>query len=261
MAARLTRIFLYVAVTVTGVFLIAPTLIIVPMSFSDSYNLQFPPEGFSTRWYGNFFHTTTWTDGAIASLKIAVLSSLLATLIGTLTAVGLIRGRYPGKGIATAILLSPLVVPVVVVAVGMELLYSRWGLQGSILGFVLAHTTLALPYVVVSVSAGLRTVDPRLELAARTLGAHPVIAFVRITLPLILPAVLAGALFAFITSWDEVVIAIFLASPYVTTLPVVMWTQLHDAIDPTIAAVASMLTGVTIASLGLLLLTRRRVAA
>jgi putative spermidine/putrescine transport system permease protein len=126
------------------------------------------------------------------------------------------------------------------------------------MGFVVAHTALALPFVVVNVAAGLRTIDPRLELAARTLGAPPLRAFLKVTLPLLWPAVLAGALFAFITSWDEVVVAIFISSPDVRTLPVLMWGEVHDSIEPTIAAVASMLTGVTVTVLALVAAVRWR---
>jgi putative spermidine/putrescine transport system permease protein len=252
------RIGLHAFVVLVGAFLIVPTAIVIAMSFTNSLLLRFPPAGFSTRWYSDFFQDEAWTSSAITSVKVATITMVLATVLGTLTALGLVRGRFPGKAFAAALILSPLVVPVVVVAVGMQLTFSRWNLTGSLLGFVVAHTALALPFVVVNVGAALRTIDPRLELAARTLCAAPLRAFWRVTLPLIVPAVLAGALFAFITSWDEVVVAIFIANSDVRTLPVVMWSQVHDSIQPTIAAVAAMLTAVTAIVLGLVAAARWR---
>jgi putative spermidine/putrescine transport system permease protein len=256
--SRPSRIVLCAFVVLVGAFLIVPTAIVIAMSFTNTLLLHFPPRGFSTRWYSAFFQDQAWTSSAITSLKVASITMVLATVLGTLTALGLVRGRFPGKSLVSALALSPLIVPLVVVAVGMQLTFSRWNLVGSLLGFVVAHTALAMPFVIVNVGAGLRATDPRLELAARTLGASPLRAFWRVTLPLILPAVLAGALFAFIASWDEVVVAIFLASSDVRTLPVVMWGQVHDSIEPTIAAVAAMLTGVTVLMLGLIATARWR---
>lgn len=258
MKAVLSRGWLHVAAWLVALFLIAPTVIIVIMSFTSSQLLRFPPAGVSGRWYSDFFHDETWTSSAITSVKVGLLSALLATVLGTLTALGVMRGRYRGRSLVIALTLSPLVVPLIVVAVGMNLMFSEWGLTGSLVGLILAHATLALPFVVVNVAASLRTVDPRLEMAARTLGASPLRAFRRITLPLIMPAVAIGALFAFITSWDEVVVAIFLSSSLVRTLPVVMWSEVHDSIQPTIAAVASMLSGVTVVVLSLVVVVRQR---
>jgi putative spermidine/putrescine transport system permease protein len=183
---------------------------------------------------------------------------VLATTIGTLTALGLVRGRYPARGLISALVLSPLIVPVVVIAIGMYFVYSDWRIIGSLEGLILAHTALAIPFVVVVVGSSLRTFDRTLELAAQNLGAGPVRTFYRITLPLILPSIVAGALFAFITSWDEVVVSVFLSSPAVRTLPVVIWGQVRTVIDPTIAAVATFLTGVTLTVLTFVLITRRR---
>lgn len=250
--------FLLAFVGLVGFFLIAPTLIVVPMSFSAGELLDFPPRGFSTRWYGNFLRSQAWTAGATTSLRVAATVAVLATALGTLTALGLVRGRYPGRAALTALVLSPLIVPVVVIAIGMFFVYSDWHLIGTYQGLILAHAALAIPFVVVVVGTSLRTLDRTLELAAQNLGAGPVRTFLRVTLPLILPSVVAAALFAFITSWDEVVVSIFLSSPIVRTLPVVMWGQVRSYIDPTIAAVATMLTGVTITILAVVLLARRR---
>jgi putative spermidine/putrescine transport system permease protein len=241
-----------------GFFLIAPTLIVIPMSFSSGRLLQFPPKGFSTKWYAAFLESQSWTAGVITSMKVGIVTAVLATTIGTLTALGLVRGRYPARGLISAIVLSPLIVPVVVIAIGMYFVYSDWRLIGSLEGLILAHTALAIPFVVVVVGSSLRTFDRTLELAAQNLGAGPIRTFLRITLPLILPSILAGALFAFITSWDEVVVSVFLSSPAVRTLPVVIWGQVRTVIDPTIAAVATFLTGVTLTVLTFVLITRRR---
>lgn len=249
---------LMLVVGLIGFFLIAPTLIVIPMSFSSGRLLTFPPKGFSTRWYSAFMENQLWTAGAVTSVKVGTATAVLATVIGTLTALGLVRGRYPARGLFTAIVLSPLIVPVVVIAIGMFFVYSDWHIIGTLHGLILAHTTLAIPFVVVVVGTSLRTFDRTLELAAQNLGAGPIRTFVRITLPLILPSIVAAALFAFITSWDEVVVSIFLSSPIVRTLPVVIWGQVRSTIDPTIAAIATFLTGVTLTVLTFVLVAQRR---
>ncbi len=249
---------LYSFAGIVGFFLIAPTLIVVPMSFSSGDHLQFPPPGFSTRWYANFFHQSLWTDAAMDSIKVAALTVVLATALGTVTALGLVRGRFPGRAVANALVLSPAIVPVVIIAIGTFFVFVRWRLAGTLWGLVVVHTALALPLVIVTVGTSLRTLDRTVELAAQSLGANPWRTFWRITFPLIMPGIVAGALFAFVTSWDEVVVAIFLTSPLFRTLPVVMWTQVRSVIDPTIAAVASMLMAITVLALLLVLLVRWR---
>ncbi|HEX2088815.1 MAG TPA: ABC transporter permease [Actinomycetota bacterium] len=241
-----------------ALLLIVPTLIVIPMSFSAGGLLTFPPTRFSIRWYGTLFDDPSWTAGLVTSLKVGVATAGLATSLGTVTALGLVRGRYPGRAAISGLVMSPLVTPVVVVAIGMFFVYSDWKLIGTFHGLVLAHTALALPLVVIVVGASLQNLDPALEVAARSLGAGPVRTFLRITLPLTRPSIVTGALFAFITSWDEVVVSIFLSSPVVRTLPVVMWGQVRSVIEPTIAAMATVLTGVTFGLLMLVLLPRKR---
>ena len=233
-------------VLVVGAFLLAPTTMVVVLSFTSSRVLFFPPSGFGVHWYGNFLHDQTWRSGTITSLKVGVFSMLLATGLGTLTALGLVRGRFIGRSLVTALVLSPLIAPTVIVGLGMYIMYLRVHLVGTLLALVAAHTALGMPFVVVNVAASLRTVDRNLELAARNLGAGSVRTFVRITLPLILPGVLAGALFSFVTSWDEVVIALFLSTPLLQTLPVVMWTGVQYGVDPTVAAASSVVTAVSL---------------
>ena len=241
-----------------GVWLLAPMLVVLPMGLTERRSLSFPPQDWSLRWYRNFFTSPEWYDALVTSLEIAVLVTLLATLLGTACAFALVRGRFPGRAAINALLLAPLVVPVVIVAIAVFAAFLRWRLSGTVPGFVLAHTALAIPFVIITVSSSLRTFDVRLELAAANLGAGPWRTFRQVTLPLILPGVLSGALFAFITSFDEVVVALFLSSSDVRTLPVQMFTSVTREVDPTIAAASTMILCLTTALLVLFALTRRQ---
>ncbi|MET9835704.1 ABC transporter permease [Streptomyces sp. NPDC006385] len=229
-----------------GLFMFAPTLVVVPMSLSAGNRLQFPPDGLSTRWYTAFFSDPVWVHAVISSVQVGLLTTVVSTVLGTATAIGVVRGRLPGKGLINALMLSPIIMPVVVFAISLFFVFSRWQLIGSTWGLVLAHTVLALPLVIVSVSAGLQRMDPRLERAARSLGARPWTVLRRVTLPLLLPGITTGALFAFATSWDEVVSAIFLTSPQNRTLPVVMWEQVTTQLDPTLAVAATLVMVTTV---------------
>ena len=255
------RLLLLALGALTVFFLMAPTLVVVPMSVTASNALTFPPEGFSTRWYEKMLTDPQWSSGFVNSAQVAFLTALLATVLGTLAALGTVRGRFPGKSAVNALVLSPLIVPVIIIAIGMFSLFVRWKISGSIAGLVLAHTALAVPFVVINVGTSLRTIDRNLELAAMNLGADPLRTFRRVTLPLILPGVLAGGLFAFITSWDEVVVSIFLTTARFRTLPVEMWEQVRQVVDPTVAAVATTLLAVTTSLLLLVLVVRRQAPA
>jgi putative spermidine/putrescine transport system permease protein len=252
------RVLMAALGALTVFYLLAPTLVIVPMSFTEARILSFPPQGFSLQWYGRMLTDPQWSTAMVNSAEVAILTAILATVLGTLAALALMRGRFPGRTAVNGLVLAPLIVPVVIIAIGMFSLYVRWRISGSLLGLVIAHTALALPFVVVSVSASLRTMDRNLELAAANLGADPRRTFTRITLPIILPGVVAGAIFAFITSWDEVVVAIFLTSARFRTLPVEMWEQVRQVVDPTVAAVATTLLVVTTALLLMVLVVRRQ---
>jgi len=255
------RLLLLALGALTVFFLMAPTLVVVPMSVTASNALTFPPEGFSTRWYEKMLTDPQWSSGFVNSAQVAFLTAVLATVLGTLAALGTVRGRFPGKSAVNALVLSPLIVPVIIIAIGMFSLFVRWKIAGSMAGLVLAHTALAVPFVVINVATSLRTIDRNLELAAMNLGADPVRTFRRVTLPLILPGVLAGGLFAFITSWDEVVVSIFLTTARFRTLPVEMWEQVRQVVDPTVAAVATTLLAVTTSLLLLVLVVRRQAPA
>jgi putative spermidine/putrescine transport system permease protein len=255
------RLLLLALGALTVFFLMAPTLVVVPMSITASNSLTFPPEGFSIRWYEKMLTDPQWSSGFVHSAQVAFLTALLATVLGTLAALGTVRGRFPGKSAVNALVLSPLIVPVIIIAIGMFSLFVRYKITGSIVGLVLAHTALAVPFVVINVATSLRTIDRNLELAAMNLGADPLRTFRRVTLPLILPGVLAGGLFAFITSWDEVVVSIFLTTARFRTLPVEMWEQVTQVVDPTVAAVATTLLAVTTSLLLVVLVVRRQAPA
>lgn len=255
------RLLLLALGALTVFFLMAPTLVVVPMSFTASNALTFPPEGFSTRWYEKMVTDPQWSTGFVNSAQVASLTAVLATTLGTLAALGTVRGRFPGRSAVNALIVSPLIVPVIIIAIGMFSVFVSWKIAGSIVGLVLAHTALAMPFVVVNVATSLRTIDRNLELAAQSLGAGPIRTFRRITLPLILPGVLAGGLFAFITSWDEVVVSIFLTSARFRTLPAEMWEQVRQVVDPTVAAVSTTLLAVTTTVLVLAFVVRRQAPA
>ena len=252
------RLLLLALGTATVLFLLAPMLVIVPMSFSRSPILSWPPEGFSGQWYQKMVTDTQWSRGFANSAQVAVLTAIVASAVGTLAALGIVRGRFPGKSIVNALVLSPLIVPVVIVGIGFFSFYARLKLAGTLPGLVLAHAALALPFVVINVGTALRTMDRNLEMAAANLGADPVRVFWRITFPIILPGIFAGALFAFITSWDEVVVSIFMTTARFRTLPVEMWEQVRQVVDPTVAAVATSLMAVTTTMLLLVFVVRRQ---
>ncbi|SEG90119.1 putative spermidine/putrescine transport system permease protein [Thermomonospora echinospora] len=256
MTKILTRAGLAILAALIGVYLILPVLIVVPMSFSDSSFLSFPPGQMSLRWFHNILDDPIWIDSALASLKVALASSICAVVLGVLAALALVRGHIPFRNTITAILLAPLIVPYVIIGLAAYIAFLQLGLTQTTLGFVLVHTCLAVPYVVINVVAGLVSVDRRLEMAAMSLGAGPVTTFFKVTLPLILPSVLAGGLFAFFISWDEVVTAIFLSGPDLTTLPVQMWSGIRVQIDPTVAALSTLVLLVIFGSFIVLGLTR-----
>lgn len=258
---RPNRMLLAALGGLTIFFLIAPTLLVIPMGFSSSQILTFPPPGWSLQWYEKMVSDPQWTSGFVNSAQVAAVTAIASTVLGTLAALGLVRGRFPGKGLVNGLILTPLIVPVIIIAIGMFSLYVRWKITGSLFGLVAAHTALAIPFVMVNVAASLRTMDRNLEMAAQNLGAGPGRTFMRITLPLILPGVFAGALFAFLTSWDEVVVAIFLTTAKFRTLPVEMWEQVRQVVDPTVAAVATVVLGVTTTLLLLVFVVRRQAPA
>jgi putative spermidine/putrescine transport system permease protein len=241
------------------VFLISPMVIVIIVSFSSAQFLTFPPPGFSLQWYRKLFSLPVWVDALSTSLMVMVPSALAATAVGTAAAVGLARGRLPSAGLVAALVMAPMVVPVIITAAAMLAVFRQWGLQGTILGLIFAHATLAIPYVVFTVLAALRLVDDQLESAAMTLGATRWRAFWRVTFPLILPAVLSGLLFAMVVSFDELVVSIFLSSPTVRPVTVQMWSDVRGDVDPTIAAIGAIILAFSVCALMLeTVLSRQR---
>ncbi|MEO6918054.1 MAG: ABC transporter permease [Collimonas sp.] len=222
-------------------FLLLPILVIIPLSFSDSTFLVYPIHGFSMRWYQNLVQSEEWVSAAKNSFIVAPLATVLATILGTLAAVGLNKADFRGKGLLMAVLISPMVVPVVVVGVGVYLFFAQIGLSDSYTGLILAHAALGAPFVVTTVLATLQGFNQNLVRASLSLGANPLSTFFRITLPVIAPGLISGALFAFATSFDDVVVTLFVAGPGQATLPRQMFTGIKENISPTIAALATIL--------------------
>jgi putative spermidine/putrescine transport system permease protein len=243
-------------------FLIAPILVIVPLSFSGDPFFSYPIEHWSLRWYAALFgddpQALLWQRAVLNSLAIGLGATLLATLLGTLAAIGLWRRRLPFANVMTAFLISPMIVPIVVTAIGMYYFYARIGLIGTYTGIILAHAALGAPFVFITVSATLASFDETLLKAGAILGAGPARVFRRIMLPLIMPGVVSGAIFAFATSWDEVVIVLFLAGPEQHTIPRRMWSGMRDNLSPTIIAAATLLIVLSMALMLTLEWLRRR---
>lgn len=241
------RVALWVLCGLTVLALVGPMLVVFPQSFAGEASIVFPPESWSTQWYENFFSDPIWTDSLVRSLGVGLVSTALATALGCMAALALVRGAFPGKALVGALLVTPMILPLVVFAVGAYAVFLDWQLVGSFEGFVLAHTALAVPLVVVIVGAGLRSFDMRLEDAAASLGASRAKAMATVTLPVLLPSIATAALFAFLTSFDEVLASVFIASPTVSTLPVEMYRTVQRGADPTIAAAASLILVATVA--------------
>jgi putative spermidine/putrescine transport system permease protein len=222
-------------------FLIAPILAIMPLSFSSDTYFSYPLPGLSLKWYEEFFTNERWYGSLRLSLILATCTTILATTLGTLAALGISRGNLPFRATLMAVLISPMIVPVIISALGMFFFYSSIGLTGTIPGLILAHTALATPFVVITVTATLSSFDKTLMRAGESLGATPSWTFYKVVMPLILPGMISGALFAFVTSFDEVIAVIFIAGPEQRTLPRQMFSGIREQISPTITAAASVL--------------------
>ena len=236
------RALLWIWCALVLVFLVAPIAVVVIASFNGTPFLQFPPQTWSLRWYERFFTAPQWYEAAWLSLRVAVVVAALSTVLGTLSAIGLVRGEFRGRKAIELFLVSPMVVPVIVMAVGLYFLMSPLRLVGSAAALILGHTIAATPIVIVIVSAALRLADPALDLAARSLGASWWRTLRYVTLPMIAPAMFSAAGFAFLVSFDEVVLSVFLGGPNATTLPKRMWESMRFEIDPTLTAISTLLT-------------------
>ncbi len=240
------------------VYMIVPLAIILIISFSAAQFLSFPPPGFSLQWYDKFFTDPAWLRALNISVQVMIPTAILSTLAGTAAALALSRSTLPGTAFIQGILMAPLVVPVIITAAAIFGVFRIWGLYGTVPGLVLAHTVLTIPYVLSTVVTALGLVDRRLEDAAENLGARPFTIFRRITLPLIMPAVLSGLLFAMVISFDELVVTLFISTPTVRPVTVQMWSNIRGSVDPTIAAIATLLFLFSLLALLLEGLARRK---
>jgi putative spermidine/putrescine transport system permease protein len=230
---------------VAGIFLLFPVVMIVALSFGSSQWLQFPPPGWTLQWYEELFDDPAWLDAFFTSFKIALIVTVLSVVIGLMASFGLTRGTFRGREVLRALFLTPMILPVVVLAVALYAFFLRLQLNGTLIGFVIAHLIVALPFSIISITNSLERFDKSIEDAAVLCGASPLEAKLRVTLPGIQLGIIGAAIFSFLASWDEVVIAIFMASPDLQTLPVMIWSTLRQDLSPVIAAVSTLLVGFT----------------
>ena len=230
--------------------LILPTLIVVPISFGTASYIEFPPSGLTLRWYAEYFSDPDWIAATLFSLRIALATSVSATIIGTLTAIALVRGNLPGKAVIHGLALSPLIVPHIIIAIALYLVFAPLGLIGNFFGFLLAHTMLSVPYVVITVTAALQRFDVTLELAALNCGASRTRAFFSIVLPNIAPGVGAGGIFAFISSFDEATVAFFISGIEGKTITRKLFEDIDFNLTPVIAVVSTVLVAVSLLLMG-----------
>lgn len=257
-AVRWPRLLLHGSGLVTLAFLVLPILLVIPMSFGGGEYLEFPPSSWSLRWYEAYFADDEWLASTWLSVRIAALTMVCATVIGTAAALALVRAGLAGKGYVQGIIAAPMIAPAIITAVAFYLFFSRIGLVGTTVGFVVAHTVLALPLVIFAVMASLEKIDPRLEMVALSLGAPLRVSIFLVTLRLALPGILIGALFAFITSFDEATVSYFVATSGTKPLPKKMFEGMEWELSPIIAAVATMLTVLSFAVVALLAFQQKR---
>lgn len=248
----MSRCIFWISTTAALAFLIIPLMLILPLAFNDSSFLTYPMEGFSLRWFHEVFAQEQWVRSFFNSVKVALGTTVVALLVGGLAALGVMLVNRWLQTVLTALFVSPMIVPSIVIGVAFAYSFGRMGLSGGYWGLVLAHSILAVPLVFLSVMTSLRGLDADLDRAAASLGASRSYRFVTVTLPLAAPGFMAGALFAFTTSFDEVVASLFLASPESTTLPVMLFAGLRDRLQPTLVVVALLLSLVSFALLSLM---------
>lgn len=241
-------------------FLLLPVVFIVLLSFGSSRWLAFPPPSWTLKWYEELFADPAWLEAALTSARIATMAAILAVVIGLLASFALVRGQFRGRNVLRGLLLTPMVLPVVVFAIAIYAFFLRIGLGGTTAGFVIAHTVLALPFAIIPITAALEGFDKSIEDAAIVCGARPFEAKLRVTLPAIKIGIFSAAIFAFLASWDEVVVAIFMASPTLQTLPVKIWGSLRQDLSPVIAAASSLLVLLTLSLMIVTALIRRKLS-
>lgn len=229
-----------------ALFLLLPILFIVVLSFGSSQWLIAPPPSWTLRWYRELFADPRWLGAILTSAQVAVLVTVASVSLGLLASFALVRGTFPGQQALRAFFVTPMILPVVVLAVALYAVFLRVGLSGTLVGFVIAHTVVALPFAIIPISTALEAFDKSIEDAAILCGASPWEARLRVTLPGIRHGVFAAAVFSFLISWDEVVLAIFMASPQLQTLPVLIWGILRQDLTPVVAAASTLLVALTL---------------
>lgn len=228
--------------TLVYVFILAPSVIVIPISFGNAEQIAFPPQNLSLDLYKTLFTSSAWMDPVMQSVKVALCTMVIAMVIGVPASYGIVRYEFPGKKLILFLLMSPILVPVIVISLGLYLYLSRFNMIGNAAGLVVSHVAYVTPFVMMTVMAGVKKLDPALEFAATIMGANRRTMFLKVVLPQLVPSIVAGALFAFLISFDEVVIAWFLTSASTMTLPVRMYSSIQWDISPVIAAVSTLLT-------------------
>ncbi|MFT2098837.1 ABC transporter permease [Marinomonas sp. 2405UD66-6] len=222
-------------------FLALPIFFIVALSFGSSQWLVFPPPHWTTKWYERFFENPQWIESALTSLQVALITSILATLIALPASFALVRGKFAGRDYLYSLFTLPMIVPVVIIAVATYSMFLSLGLTGTLVAFIISHVIVALPFAIISIINSLKLFDKSIEDAAVICGANRLYAIFKVTFPAIKPGIFSGALFAFLVSWDEVVISVMMASPELQTLPVKMWSTLRQDLTPVIAVASTLL--------------------
>ena len=256
-APSLSRRLVAVLAVATLLFIFLPVAIVVPMSFSSATTLEFPPPGVSLRWYASFYSDARWMQALRTSIAVALVSSVAALVLGSLAAYGLVRGTFHGRRAIELNFAVPMVIPHIITAIALYIAFARIGLLGSLAGLIVAHTILATPYVVLVMSVALGELDPRIEQVAYTLGASWPTVLLKIVAPNLIPSLVAAWIFAFIVSFDEITVTVFLAGTH-ETVPKRMFTQLLERVDPTITAIATLLIATSVVSVAAIALLMQR---
>jgi putative spermidine/putrescine transport system permease protein len=251
------RFGLYAVTAVIVLFLLTPIVFVFVLSFNSSRWMIFPPPGWTLKWYEQFFASPAWRQALVTSLQTAVIVAALALALGLPASFALVRGRFRGKELLNAFFTAPLIVPLIITGIAIYGLVLRAGLSGTVTALVLAHLVIALPFTITMISNSLRSFDVSLEKAAQVCGASPLRALFSVTLPAIKQGILAGTLFAFLISWDEVVLAVFMAGTETQTVPVKMWTMVRSDITPEVAAAAGVMIATTMLIMALILVASR----
>jgi putative spermidine/putrescine transport system permease protein len=252
------RAGLFLTTGAIAAFLLLPIVFIVLLSFGSSQWLVFPPPGWTLKWYEQFFSNPDWMQAAYTSLKVALLTTVCALALGLPCAFALVRGKFPGRELLYALFTLPMIVPLVIIAVAVYALFLKLGYTGTLPAFVISHVIVALPFTIISIINSLKLFDQSIEDAAVICGASRLQAVFKVTFPAIRPGMVAGALFAFLVSWDEVVLSVMMASPSLQTLPVKMWTTLRQDLTPVIAVASTLLIGLSLLIMIVAAVIRRR---